>query len=1160
MRARSSADQDAAALSEALIRAIFDELHPGVRELARNPLLLTILAEVFWSRSDASLPTRRVALFDQAVDAVYNQRKEAWQRAGVSKPADMKAILGAVADTIHTSASGGFVEEGTVRGTLRQQGLSDSQAEEMLHQSRELSGFLVARGQGVYGFLHRSLQEYFVGQHLVREPEQAATNISARLLDPIWREPILLAVGIVSQPDYHGGSQQRQPELLAAMLQAPDPAGEALPRRELLLTAACAECERIVPAAQQHVVQSAHRLLDLYAQREGRGRSETLRHRIRQAFTTLRAGMDSSRAAEAALGELLCDPDFERRFTTVEIIHEMEWYTPAVTRALQRAWKTHPGPAASLLTALEEAQEHLGDDYPTDDLLLRQELEDAPALWERISTHEGWQQVIRGLVLPFAAPLRIAAINRDTPLLEHILAALQQSAAHDALESLQEQLLPLAQQPGSVLARDAALALSWLGDDRWVAACADQAGNDRSQLLPIVASLASARARARARARDLARARARARNLARARARALDSARDLASARALARARASDLASARALDSALALALARIEDIQLHLATAQQYWCGDPEISRHLADAEKTLQHLQQWFQEVSFMPVLQVLLSAIEQWERASSHDMPSEIPETSEQTELQIRREHLVVLLGQLQSANDVRRMHVFRMLRTERSTSDLDRETLETLAQKAHVYAHSNPRIGIQLIEALERIRHNRVDWIQMWIRRLDDGDKEPALSMLLSHIHGITPKVFDVILDELPNASPSVQKLLLSSLSWLARKQRIVRYAGAYAQLLNLGTRSTDTQIRSAIFEVLLYWGNTTETKHLVRALMERLSNGAQVGSMSPLFVPLARLASSQPAFVVQVKEILRSALPNASAAAAALARLLVASSPDAETLLTQLTEHITDSTRCLTALLDAGVDDDIWNGKYHTVLIIAVRLHIEQHPDLPKRLYRRLQRAIERQGWQERRIVLAAIAACAEVMPRTVQEQCGEGLEALLVKGTTDAESFTSRRFALTALSYLPEATRDVVPALLAGCQDVEIVQKDAIEAARRFHIIKGNERALLAELAQALTGESLSTAYAVAHVLGALGTSPVGATAGLREQIITHLVAALDHPNSQREVILYGKSEKDDVSKGELEETLFEVLLKDDVSKGKLEETLFEVLLKVAEL
>jgi hypothetical protein len=137
-----------------------------------------------------------------------------------------------------------------------------------------------------------------------------------------------------------------------------------------------------------------------------------------------------------------------------------------------------------------------------------------------------------------------------------------------------------------------------------------------------------------------------------------------------------------------------------------------------------------------------------------------------------------------------------------------------------------------------------------------------------------------------------------------------------------------------------------------------------------------------------------------------------------------------------------------------------------------------------------------------------------------------------------RRFALTALSYLREVTPAVVPALLAGCQDVEIVQKDAIEAAQRFHIIKGDERALLAELAQALTGESLSTAYAVAHVLGALGTSPVGATAGLREQIITHLVAALDHPNSQRTVILYGEREFNDKSKGKLEETLFEVLLK----------------------
>jgi hypothetical protein len=99
-----------------------------------------------------------------------------------------------------------------------------------------------------------------------------------------------------------------------------------------------------------------------------------------------------------------------------------------------------------------------------------------------------------------------------------------------------------------------------------------------------------------------------------------------------------------------------------------------------------------------------------------------------------------------------------------------------------------------------------------------------------------------------------------------------------------------------------------------------------------------------------------------------------------------------------------------------------------------------------------------------------------------------VRGAVDAEGDDSRRFTLTALSYLRTVMADVVPALLAGCQDTEKVQQDVIDAAGLFQHIEGD---LLPALLPALTGKSASTAYAMVHLLGALGTSTAGTTTGV---------------------------------------------------------------------
>ena len=171
----------------------------------------------------------------------------------------------------------------------------------------------------------------------------------------------------------------------------------------------------------------------------------------------------------------------------------------------------------------------------------------------------------------------------------------------------------------------------------------------------------------------------------------------------------------------------------------------------------------------------------------------------------------------------------------------------------------------------------------------------------------------------------------------------------------------------------------------------------------------------------------------------------------------------------------------------------------------------------------------RRFILAIVAACTETMAAAVQDACPGDLEMLLVRATTDAESFNSRRFALTALSYLRTITPAVIPALLAGCHDTEDVQQDTITAASHFQSIEGN---LLPVLMEEISGESVSRAYTVAQLLSALGSSAAAETSELRHQIIEAVVEGLKDERSQREVLISGND------KGKLEDALYTTLLR----------------------
>src|SRR5207253_1701826 len=139
----------------------------------------------------------------------------------------------------------------------------------------------------------------------------------------------------------------------------------------------------------------------------------------------------------------------------------------------------------------------------------------------------------------------------------------------------------------------------------------------------------------------------------------------------------------------------------------------------------------------------------------------------------------------------------------------------------------------------------------------------------------------------------------------------------------------------------------------------------------------------------------------------------------------------------------------------------------------------------------------------------------------------------------SRRFALTAISYLGTVTARVLPALLVGCQDIAIVQRNAIAATSRFKEIEGDLLTpLIAKLKEMFWDDQASTAtiYGLIHLLTALATSTARDTSTQYVSIIETLAALLKHPNSQRMVRVYNEGDSLE-DKGCLADALYTALL-----------------------
>ena len=202
-----------------LIRILRDEDNIAIRELAQNPLLLTIIALVH--RIDAVLPDERVVLYQKCTETLLNtwhtwkfRDAEVKNRGKVERR--NRRRMEAIAHWMHCQSGGTEINQRAVvpyadLKTFLTDHIAkiekprdhdndpEDLAEEFIEFVKKRAGLLIEIGDNQYSFVHLTFQEYLSASHIITSSEKDGAagiwnTIADHGNDARWHEVIRLLV------------------------------------------------------------------------------------------------------------------------------------------------------------------------------------------------------------------------------------------------------------------------------------------------------------------------------------------------------------------------------------------------------------------------------------------------------------------------------------------------------------------------------------------------------------------------------------------------------------------------------------------------------------------------------------------------------------------------------------------------------------------------------------------------------------------------------------------------------------------------------------------------------------------------------------------------------------------------------------------------------
>jgi predicted NACHT family NTPase len=170
--------------------------NPRIQALAANPLLLSLIVLVYEAQLD--LPDRRAEMYKECVDTLLTKwdAKRNIRRRREFKPEHKRQLLAELAWHFHLQGRRYFPESevlAVIADFLPKVRLLPEQNGQVPAEIANEQGLLKEQARGWQGFLHLTLQEYFVAQYVT--DHQQLDALLPHCGDPWWEEVTLLYAG-----------------------------------------------------------------------------------------------------------------------------------------------------------------------------------------------------------------------------------------------------------------------------------------------------------------------------------------------------------------------------------------------------------------------------------------------------------------------------------------------------------------------------------------------------------------------------------------------------------------------------------------------------------------------------------------------------------------------------------------------------------------------------------------------------------------------------------------------------------------------------------------------------------------------------------------------------------------------------------------------------